>query len=256
VVDLFIAWKALAALVLPPTGPLLVALVGLALLGRYPRWGRALAWLGVLALAALSLPAVSNALLHAVDRTPPLDFARAHTAQAIVILGGGVRRAAPEYGGDTLGILTLERVRYGALVARKTRLPVLVSGGAVFGGTEEAVLMKRALAEEFGVAVKWVESRSRDTETNALYSAAILLPAGIKQILLVAHGFDMPRATAEFNAAGLGVTPAPTAAARGSFSVDHAIEWLPAMSALHTSYYALYELLAEAVRRARTALGA
>lgn len=252
--DLLIAKKALAALVLPPTGPLLIALVGLALLGRYPKSGRALAWLGVLALAALSFPAVSNALVYAVDRTPPLDFARAHSAQAIVILGGGVRRAAPEYGGDTLGVLTLERVRYGALVARKTKLPVLVSGGAVLGGTEEAVLMKRALEAEFGVPVQWVESRSRNTEMNALYSAAILLPAGIEQVLLVAHSFDMPRATAEFTAAGLSVTPAPTAVARGSLSVDHAIEWLPAMSALHTSYYALYELLAEQVRRAGAAL--
>ena len=53
---------------------------------------------------------------------------------AIVILGGGVRRHAAEYGGDTLGQLTLERVRYGARVARLTGLPVLVSGGSVFGG--------------------------------------------------------------------------------------------------------------------------
>ena len=50
-------------------------------------------------------------------------------AEAIVILGGGTRRNAPEYGGDTLGRLTLERVRYGAQVAKLTALPVLVTGG-------------------------------------------------------------------------------------------------------------------------------
>jgi uncharacterized SAM-binding protein YcdF (DUF218 family) len=252
--DLFLAQKALTAVVLPPAGPLLIALVGLALLGRYPRWGRTLAWVGVLVLLALSLPAVSHALLRTLDRTPPLDYSKAHAAQAIVIFGGGVRRAAPEYGGDTLGRLTLERVRYAALVARKTELPVLVSGGAVYGGTEEALLMKRALEEEFGVRVKWVEDRSRDTRTNALHTAAMLIPQGITRVVLVAHSFDMPRAIAELMAAGLQVVPAPTAVAAPHLTVDHPMELFPSMSALQGSYYALYELLADAVRRGRTAL--
>jgi uncharacterized SAM-binding protein YcdF (DUF218 family) len=169
-------------------------------------------------------------------------------AQAIVILGGGIRRDASEYGGDTLGRLTLERVRYGAWVARRTQLPVLASGGAVYGGTAEAVLMKRALEEEFGVEVQWTEARSRDTRSNARESAALLLPLGITRVLLVAHGFDMPRAMAEFASAGLQVTAAPTMVATDRASADHPIEWLPAMGALHGSYYALDELLAGAAR--------
>lgn len=247
--DLFVAKKVLAALLLPPTGPLLLALLGLAFLPRWPKWGRALAWFGVLSLLALSLPVVSHALVRSLDQSPPLDFSQALNAQAIVVLGGGIRRAAAEYGGDTLGRLTLERVRYGALVARRTKLPVLVSGGAVYGGTAEALLMKRALEEEFGVEVRWVETRSRNTRSNALESAAILSPLGIKRVLLVAHSFDMPRATAEFASAGLQVTPAPTAVAVDRVSVDHPVELLPGMSALHSSYYALYELLAGVARR-------
>jgi uncharacterized SAM-binding protein YcdF (DUF218 family) len=247
--DLFIAKKALAALVLPPSGPLLIAVIGLLLLSRHPRWGRTLAWLGVLALAALSLPVVSHALVRLVDQSAPLELSQARDSQAIVILGGGVRREAPEYGGDTLGRLTLERVRYGAMLARQTKLPVLVTGGAVHGGTPEAVLMKRALEEEYRVAVTWTEALSRNTETNAQQSAALLLPAGIRRVLLVGHGFDMRRATAEFASAGLRAIPAPTAIAADSFGFDHPIELLPSMSALQASYYALYELLAEAVRR-------
>jgi uncharacterized SAM-binding protein YcdF (DUF218 family) len=168
-----------------------------------------------------------------------------------VILGGGIQRGALEYGGDTLGRLTLERVRYGAIVARRTKLPVLVSGGAIYGGSSEAELMKRALEDEFGVPARWTETRSRDTHSNAVQSAAILLPAGISRILLVAHSFDMPRATAEFASAGLQVTPAPTAVTAGSPFSAHPLEWLPGMGALQGSYYALYELLAEAVRRVR-----
>jgi uncharacterized SAM-binding protein YcdF (DUF218 family) len=248
---LFLARKVAAALVLPPTGPLLVALFGLALLGRRPGLGKALAWLGVLSLLALSLPPVSHGLLRAVDRTPALDLAQPHGAQAIVILGGGLR-PAPEYGGETLGRLTLERVRYGALVARRTGLPVLVSGGTVFGGTPEAPLMRRALEEEFGVKVRWTEARSRDTRSNARESAAILQPEGVRRILLVAHSFDMPRASAEMASAGLQVTPAPTAVQAERIRYAHPLELLPSMSALHGSYYALYEFLAEAVRRVRS----
>jgi len=251
-VDFFIARKVLAALLLPPTGPLVLALAGLALLGRRPRLGRALAWLGASSLLLLSLPAVSHALLRSLA-PPALDLRRTGDVQAIVILGGGVRRNAPEYGGDTLGRLTLERVRYGALVARVTGLPVLVSGGSVYGGTAEAALMKRALEEEYRLEVRWSEQRSRDTRSNAAESASILLPAGVRRVLLVAHGFDMPRASAEFTAAGFRVTPAPTVILGQDFGFDHAVELLPSMSALQGSYYALYELLAEAMRRLRQA---
>jgi uncharacterized SAM-binding protein YcdF (DUF218 family) len=244
--DLFLVKKALAALVLPPTGPLVVAAIGLTLQRSRPRLGRSLAWAGVLLLTALSLPVVSQALLRALDSGPPIDLAQASTAQAIVILGGGVRRAAPEYGGDTLGRLTLERVRYGARLARKTGLPVLVTGGVVYGGTPEAVLMKQALESEFGIPVKWEEAKSRNTRENALNSAAMLRAADIHRVILVAHGFDMRRAKAEFVAAGLEVIAAPTGIPSAGY--DSPLELLPSAAALQGSYYALYELLANAVR--------
>ena len=240
--------QALAALVLPPTGPLLLALLGLALLGRRPRLGRMLAWLGVVGLLILSLPVVSHSLMRSLEAAA-LDLQRTGDAQAIVILGGGVRRNAAEYGGDTLSRLTLERVRYGALVARTTRLPVLVSGGSAYGGAAEATLMQRVLEQEFNLEVRWSEERSRDTRTNAVESAAILLPAGIKRVILVTHGAHMPRASGEFASAGFQVTPAPTAIPGERLTFEHPVEQLPSMSALQGSSYALYELLGEAVRR-------
>src|SRR5438105_2775279 len=85
------------ALVLPPTGPLLVAIAGLLLLRRHPRAGRALAWLGVGGLLALSVPMVALTLHRALDDSPPFDPAWSKAAQAIVILGSGVRLHAAEY---------------------------------------------------------------------------------------------------------------------------------------------------------------
>lgn len=236
----------LKPLLLPPTGLLLLAALGLGLRRRFPRGGVALAWIGVLGLLALSMPAVAAFLMRTLDSSPPIDTERASGAQAVVILGGGTRRNAPEYGGDTLGQLTLERVRYGARVARLTHLPILVTGGSVLGGEPEAKLMRQSLQDEFGVQVRWVEDHSRNTHENALRSSEILRGAGISRVVLVAHSFDMPRATAEFAAAGIACVPAPTGiASRGPTA---AMDFVPSIAGLQGSYYALYEIAANVVR--------
>jgi uncharacterized SAM-binding protein YcdF (DUF218 family) len=244
--ELFWLKKALTVLVLPPVGPLLLVLFGAALLRRAPRAGRAAVWGGALLLLVLSLPVVSVSLQCLLHDSPALDLSRPTGAQAIVILGGGIRRDAQEYGGDTVSLLSLERVRYGALVARKTGLPILVTGGVVLEGEAEGVVMRRVLEQEFGVPVRWVESRSRNTHENAFFSAPILAQAGVRRILLVGHAVDMRRARAEFVGAGLEVAPAPTDIPNPDFTWR---DLIPGMAALQDSHWALYELLANAVRR-------
>jgi len=233
-------------LVLPPTGPLLVAVVGLALWSRHPRAGRTLAALGVAALLALSMPVVADLLGRTVDTSVPLDLEAARAAQAVVILGGGIRRNAPEYGGDTLAALTLERVRYGARVARLTGLPVLVSGGSVLEGEAEGKLMAAALDREFGVPVRWIEANSRTTHDNAVLSARMLKAKGVERIVLVTHGFHTRRATAEFETQGLAVVNAATGVRSNTDRT--LLDYLPSMGGLQRSYYATYEILANLVR--------
>ena len=235
----------LKALILPPTGPLLIATLGLGLQRRHPRIGRALAVAGVVVLLLLSMPVVAVLLQRWVDSSPPLDVESAKQAQAVVILGGGVRHDAAEYGGDTLGRLTLERVRYGARVARLTGLPVLVSGGAPTGGVTEARLMREALEGEFGVAVRWTEDRSRNTHENAVRSAEILRAAGIRRVVLVGHGFDMPRAVAEFANEGIATVKAPTGTPARDLEFPSML--VPGLAGLEGSYYAIYEILGLAV---------
>jgi uncharacterized SAM-binding protein YcdF (DUF218 family) len=244
--DLLLWRKVLAAIVLPPIGPLLVLVVGALVLRRWPRLGRGLVWAGIAALVLLSTGIVARGLLWAVDVSPPLRLEDARTAQAIVILGGGVRDA-PEYGGNTVARLSLDRVRYGARVARQTGLPVLVTGGTFWGdGLAEGIVMRDVLEREFGVPVKWVESRSRNTQQNAVRSAAILKEEEVKRVVLVGHGFDMRRAIAEFEAAGLEVVPAPTFLSR-STPLEFG-DLVPNVFSLQASYYALYEILANIAR--------
>jgi uncharacterized SAM-binding protein YcdF (DUF218 family) len=243
---LFLLKKAAAALILPPTSLILVMCTGLGLMaaGR-PRLGKSVVFTGVLLLTLLAWPPVAALLIRSVAFNHTIDWHEARTAQAIVILGGGMRRNGLEYGGDTLGSLSLERARYGAHVARATGLPVLVTGGAVFSGRTEGDVLREVLEKEFGLQVAWVEARARNTHENALNSAAILGAAGVRRVVLVAHTFDMVRARRQFQQAGLEVVPAATGVAP-PWTWDNPLQFLPSMGGLQGSYYAIYELAANA----------
>ena len=233
------------ALIVPPSSLILLGLLGLALRRRRPALGGALAALSLVALLVLSLPATAYGLMGRIEAPPLRDVRQLADAQAIVILAGGVARGAPEWGGDTINLFTLQRVRYGAWLARQTRLPVLVTGAAPRDAQPgEAALMRAVLADEFGVAVRWFDQQARTTAGTAREAAALLQPDGVTRVALVTSAFHMPRAQRVFERAGLQVTAAPT----GYFGWgDGDFEWaqlVPSGDALRISYLALRELAA------------
>jgi len=240
---MFILKKILAGLILPPLGPLLLIALGLILSIRRPRAGRIVASLGLLAALALCTPATVGLLLEELESTPPVDRQALAEADAIVILAGGRRSYAPEFDGETVNALSLERIRYGARLARHSSLPVMVTGGAPKGGTAEGELMKTSLEEDFGISVRWVESRSRDTRENAEYCAAVMLPGGHRRIVLVTHAAHMRRSVEAFEAAGFSVLPAPTAHLLNRKPDDSIMPSLPGMSSAYAGWYATHEWL-------------
>lgn len=228
---------------MPPLLMFWVAAVGLVLRRKRRRLGNALAIGSLLALIALCVPFVSASLLVSLQTEPALTPERFDPkAGAIVVLGGDVNPYAPEYGGPTVGPLTLERVRYAAELARQTKLPVLTSGGIIQRNAPAlADLMKRTLERDFGVAARWAESQSGDTRGNATHSAAILRGAGVSRVYLVTHAWHMPRARAALEAAGLEVVPAPTAFR--AWPAFRLASFLPSARSLRESSWALHEWL-------------
>ncbi len=243
--SLLLFWlkKLVAVAVLPPVLPLMLIVPGLLLLRRHRRVGSALAWTGVALNLALITPLTVGWLVDALEPAPTLSVDAARRAQAIVVLGAGKRTYAPEFGGETVNRLSLERVRYGARLARQTGLPVLVSGGAPTGDLPEAELMKAALEQDFGIPVRWMETASRDTRQNAQFSAVQLQAAGIERILLVTHAAHMARARTEFEARGLDVIPAPTAWLGGGDTGDRVLTLLPSQNTAYAGWFALHEWL-------------
>jgi uncharacterized SAM-binding protein YcdF (DUF218 family) len=238
----FVLKRLLESFVLPPFGPLLLIFVGLCLLRWRRRAGLVLAWSGALLSLCLMLPATVDLVLTPLENVaPPVNPETARRAEVIVILGGGGRRDALEYGHSTLNHVTLERVRYGARLARETGLPVLVSGGVAGGNYPEARMMAEALREDFGIEPRWVEARSENTEQNARYTAEILRREGLQRVLLVTHAAHMRRALGYFNRTDLQVTPAPTVFLGPLLDPERPLSWLPSASAAHASWYAMHE---------------
>ncbi|MDQ6639336.1 MAG: YdcF family protein [Pseudomonadota bacterium] len=252
------SWKpVIAALVLPPVPFLLLVLVGARLL--LPR--RGLGWLVILiSVALLWLSACTGAvrvLSQLLQQTPPaLSFDRVRELRAeaaakkplaIVILGAGSEPFAPEYGVSSLQSPSLERLRYGLWLAGQTGAPVAFSGGtgrAQEGATSEARVAAKIAADEFGRPIRWVESESRDTRENAALTMALLKAAGINHVVLVTHGYHMPRALRAFTeaaGAGVQVEPAPMGLAKNLETP--ALEWLPSSAGFRDMRQLLHELV-------------
>lgn len=231
-------------LLLPPNGLIVLVIVGIVLLLRYRKTGWLCIWCGLLAWWLTSTPFIADRLTHIVERYPPLNLRHDSGAQAVVILGGGFRRNAPEYSRHAPSDSTLQRLTYGARVAHITHLPILVSGG-----TPEAETMQWFLENVFDLSVAWRENASRDTRDNARFSAPILRAQHIEKIILVTSSSHMARAVAEFKSNGLEVVPAP--ADMWTHDDLGILSFIPSIAASRRSHQVFYELLGDGVRRLR-----
>ena len=240
----FLLKKVISALILPPTSLIALVFIGLWLIRKHPRVGQTLATLSLTTLLILSLPVTGNALLQSLETSPPISESKLNEVQAIVILGGGTNSQAPEFGHeDTVNRWTLQRIRYGAYLQQQTGNPILVTGGAPYGGRAEADAMADTLKRDFHATDIWTEDQSKDTAENAAYSAAILKEHDIQRIALISQAWHLPRATKLFEQQGITVYPAPT----GFTKEDNEpiIRWLPKASAMDKSSIALKEYLGQ-----------
>jgi len=174
---------------------------------------------------------------------------------AIVVLGGGRERRAPEFGMADLTRDSLARLRYGVWLSRETGLPVAYSGGVGWAGDadgpSEAEIAARVAERDFLRPLKWTEAQSRDTRENAGRTVPMLRAAGIRQIVLVTQAYHMPRSKRAFEEAvaatggGIRILPAPM----GYFvqAERPVLRWLPSSEGFRQNRLMLHELLGLAV---------
>jgi uncharacterized SAM-binding protein YcdF (DUF218 family) len=246
-------------LLLPPVPLVLLVLAGAWLLPRRRRTGWALVGAGCVGIWLAGTAAAGHWIQQVLLRPPPVLTASQVQAlaaapnTAVLVLGGGSSPMRQEYGTADLHPRSIERLRYGAYLARSTGLPLAFSGGFGWGAvpgapqTSEAALAARTLQQEFGLTLRWQEDRSRDTRENAALSLPVLQAAGVRRIVLVTHAYHMPRALRAFEQAaaahggGVQITPAPMGVpADGPL---RALDWVPSHSGTEHTRLAIHELL-------------
>jgi uncharacterized SAM-binding protein YcdF (DUF218 family) len=230
---------------LPPGGLLLLAASGLIILRFRHRLGVILICASLGIFYVLSLWPVSDLLMRSLEKYPPLASDNLSTlrADAIVILAGGRLHNQPEYGGDTVSAVTLQRIRYGAWLKRRTNLPLYVSGGSTRKESKgEADLMRQVLQKEFNVEVNVVENKSKTTFENAKLTSELLKQNGHQKILLVSDSYHLPRAVEAFQSFGVEVIAAPTVFTEKYRFHNIFMEILPSSMAFEHSYEAFHEI--------------
>ena len=196
-------------------------LLGLALLiQRNPRWQTrliaitlALLWLGGNRIVAMAIVR-SLEWRYAPPNGQPT---RIPHGDVIVVLGGATR--APDYPRPMTELNEAgDRVIYAAQLYADGAAPyILVSGGnapwvSPTDGPAEAEVIADLL-NLMGVPddAIWLETASRNTYENALYSFDLLAETDVETLILVTSAFHMPRAHAIFEKNGpYTIIPAPT----------------------------------------------
>ncbi|AYO83307.1 YdcF family protein [Methylobacterium brachiatum] len=191
------------------------ALAGLVILAatRLRRTGLALAAFGLLGLAVGGLTPVSEIALLPLEERFPSYPEDGPAPAGIIVLGGGIEAGLSEARDQVLGNDAGERPVYLAHLARRFPQARLVfSGGSGFvgGGIAEADIISRH-ADVLGLPRTRLilENRSRNTQENAAFTAALVQPKPGERWLLITSAWHMPRAIGCFREAGFTVDAFP-----------------------------------------------
>lgn len=220
-------WKPLvASLLLPPVPLLAMLLLAWWWQRRRPALSTLLLMLAVIGLWFSQCQITGELLERQLAVAPSLSTQRLAELRrgatdgrtAIVVLGGGTRVLASEYGESHLNNISAERLHYGLWLARQLPLPVLFSGSNGWAQPDapaEATVAARVASRDYGRTLRWQESQSHDTRGNARFSLPMLQKDGVTQVVLVTHGWHMRRAVRAFTeeasriGMALKVVPAP-----------------------------------------------
>ena len=200
----------------PSNALILLALAGclLALLRWRKLAGIALT-VSVLGLLIGGFSPLSNALLQPLEDRFPLPDPMPERVDGIILLGGGLETIVTTTRGVPALNEAADRMTTFAELARRYPQARLVisggTGGLIYNDLDEAGVAK-ALFTGLGIDPDRLEleSRSRDTYENAVFSRELVDPKPGSVWLLVTSAFHMPRSVGCFRHAGFDVVAYPT----------------------------------------------
>jgi uncharacterized SAM-binding protein YcdF (DUF218 family) len=131
----------------------------------------------------------------------------------IVMLGAGATNDTNDVDGrGELSGFGANRLITTARLYKQTKLPIIVSGGAVFkdSGNEAEIAKRQLIALGVPEYKIFLENKSLNTEQNAKFTKKIMSLKKLKHPILVTSAFHMERAVLNFTRIGIKVVPYPT----------------------------------------------
>lgn len=212
-----------------PPGTVVTALVLVAIyLRKRSRSGAVMCAALALVCWAGATRVVSRAVLRPLEQA--YSMPEKAEGDVIVLLCGGSGELPIDISASAaLYPATMQRTYAVAKLQKRTKLPVIVSGGAPFSDTPESVAAARYLVE-LGIPKDRIltEEASQDTFENAAFTLKICREKGYKKIILVTSAYHMPRSVYLFRKAGFtGVVPYPYGHLAPASRRRHLRDYLP-----------------------------
>lgn len=205
---MYLLTKLITTIILPPFNVLILWIFSLVLIKKnYKKLGLICSLLGISILYIFSIPYTTQKLQDSLVIETKLTIEDYRNAQAIVVLGGGLRDSNELFGSLAVPAIALERLRYAAYLYQQTQLPILITGGSP-NGNSEAKIMAKELHDFFHTPTQWLEEKAQTTIQNAQLTKNILDKENIHQIILVTNQWHMQRAKTLFEKQGFTVYPA------------------------------------------------
>ena len=184
------------------------ALAGVLLcFGRRVRFGRALALIAIVILIAAATLPLGVLLITPLEDRFPLPPPDLPPPEGIIVLGGAINASASAARGQTIFDEGGERLTEAVILAKRfpqARVVYTSGTNSVIGGRSSEALQAQRFMSQMGIAPERVtiEDKSRNTDENARYTAAIVHPEPSQRWIIVTSAFHMPRAMGVFERAG------------------------------------------------------
>jgi uncharacterized SAM-binding protein YcdF (DUF218 family) len=202
--------------VVAPVNLLTIILFGGAVLlfTRFMRAGRALVVLALAGFFTLGVLPVGTIMLRALEDRFPRPPADMPAPTGIIVLGGAVNEIVTRQRGSIELTEGADRMTEGVLLARRFPQAKLVfTGGssAIMGSPFREAHVARDLFIGLGLPPEQLvlESESRNTYENAIFTRDLVQPKPGERWLLVTSAFHMPRSIGIFRKANFEVIPYP-----------------------------------------------
>ncbi len=210
----FVVSKALWLAVDPITLLLVCALLGALVVRRAPRAGRALTLIGAGALLVVSIAPVGRLLLRPLEERFPAPPAHTPAPYGVIVLGGSINVGVSLAHGQTALEEGAARLTEAAILARRfPEAKIVYNGGnarpADSDPSEAAEARNLLVALGVDASRIQIEERSRNTDQNARFTAALVKPKPEQTWWLVTSAWHMPRSMGLFEKAGFSVRADP-----------------------------------------------